>query len=286
MSGASQTSSGTQTQSYSVTMVVTLLGTGTPVPSIDRFGAATLIEAGGQHLLVDCGRGVTMRLAQAGVPASKITSLFLTHLHSDHVVGIPDLWLTGWVLGRTAALRIRGPEGTADMAAHLVKAYAADVSFRAGRGERLAAEGARLDGEAIVPGLVSTEGGVRVLAILVDHGHVAPAFGYRVEHGAQSVVISGDTKYSQRLIEASAGADVLIHSAWLAANRNTTPEEARSIASAEDAGRVFAAVQPKLAVVHHYLDETGLEEGLRRHYAGPLLIGRDGMTIDLDELSH
>jgi ribonuclease Z len=263
-------------------MVVTLLGTGTPVPAIDRFGAATLIEAAGQHLLVDCGRGVTMRLAQAGVPASKITSLFLTHLHSDHVVGIPDLWLTGWVLGRTAALRIRGPEGTADMAAHLVKAYAADVSFRAGRGERLPAEGARVEGEEIVPGLVSADAGVRVFAILVDHGHVAPAFGYRVEHETQSVVISGDTKYSERLIEASAGADLLIHSAWLADDRNTTPHAARSIASAEDAGRVFAAVEPRLAVVHHYLDETGLEEGIRRHYAGPLMIGRDGMVIDLD----
>jgi ribonuclease Z len=265
-------------------MVITLLGTGTPIPAIDRFSAAILIEAGEHHLLFDCGRGVTMRLTQAAVPASRITSLFLTHLHSDHVVGLPDLWLTGWVLGRNAPLRVRGPEGTPEMTHHLVKAYAADLKFRAGRGENLPPEGARMDGEAIVPGLVCTDGGVRVAAILVDHGHVEPAFGYRVEHGEQSIVISGDTKYCQRLIDASAGADLLVHSAWLADDRNPTSPGARSIASAEDAGRVFDKVQPKLAIVYHYLDDAGLEDGVRKHYAGPFLIGRDRMTIDLDKL--
>jgi ribonuclease Z len=266
-------------------MVVTLLGTGTPLPAIDRFSTAILIDASGQHLLFDCGRGATIRLQQIGVPASRITSLFLTHLHSDHVVGIPDLWLTGWVLGRTVPLLVRGPEGTSDMTKHLIAAYAADLRFRQSWPENLPAEGARMEGVVIGPGSVLVDSGVRVVAIPVDHGHVQPAFGYRIEHEGRSVVISGDTKVSQPLIDQSAGVDVLIHSAWLPDARNPTPAAARSIASAEDAGRVFDQVKPGLAVVYHYLDEAGLEDGVRQHYGGPLVVGRDRMTIDLEKIA-
>jgi ribonuclease Z len=102
---------------------VTLLGTGYPRPVMERFGPSIMVEAGKEKLLFDCGRGVTQRLYQLKVPFGDVTALFLTHLHSDHIVGIPDVYLTGWLLGRTAPLRVWGPAGTADMMAHLEQAY-------------------------------------------------------------------------------------------------------------------------------------------------------------------
>src|SRR5438876_10875937 len=89
-------------------MRVTLLGTGTPFPNAERFGSAILVEVAGTKLLFDCGRAVVIRLTQAGVSPKEVDALFLTHLHSDHVVGIPDLWLSGWLLGRSKPLPLRG----------------------------------------------------------------------------------------------------------------------------------------------------------------------------------
>ena len=94
-----------------VSFRVTLLGTGTPIPRPDRFGPSTLIEAGDQTVLIDAGRGATIRLFQLGIPIGRIDALLLTHFHSDHTVGIPDLWLTGWLSShfgaRTAVQRDR-----------------------------------------------------------------------------------------------------------------------------------------------------------------------------------
>ena len=106
---------------------VTLLGTGNPRPVMSRFGPSILVEAGKEKLLFDCGRGATQRLYQLKIPFTEVTGLFLTHLHSDHTVGIPDLWLTGWVMGRVAPLPVWGPEGTMAMMEHLQKAYAFDI---------------------------------------------------------------------------------------------------------------------------------------------------------------
>ena len=265
-------------------MIVRLIGTGTPIPSADRFGSAILVEADERLLLFDCGRGATIRLHQVHASAvSGVQTVFLTHLHSDHVVGLPDLWLTGWALGRLNPLRISGPDGTPAMTMHLSQAYAADVIARQDPAEGLPSRGAELHGRVVEPGIVYAEGAIRVIAFLVDHGHVAPAFGYRVEHAGRSVVISGDTKFSESLIAASSGADLILHAAWLPESRNRTPAALRSIASAEDAGRVFARLKPKLAVVYHYLDEAGLEAGVRRFYDGPFIVGHDRLVVELDD---
>ena len=114
-------------------ITVILLGTGTPYPDAERFGPAVLVEAGDQKLLFDCGRGAVIRLKQGGVNATDIANVFLTHLHSDHVVGLPDLWLTGWFLGRRDALNVWGPTGTREMVEHLRQAYAFDLRIREGR---------------------------------------------------------------------------------------------------------------------------------------------------------
>jgi ribonuclease Z len=208
-----------------------------------------------------------------------VDELFLTHLHSDHTVGIPDLWLTGWFLGRDHPLRVWGPPGTREMTEHLSRAYQFDVQTRE-HTENLPPKGVEVDAEEIEQGDIYIRGLLRVSAFLVDHGPVKPAFGYRIDYSGHAVVISGDTKFSQNLVDFSKGADCLIHVAWLA--RSKSPEVSRSIASGEDAGRVFEAVKPKLAVIYHYKDEEGLAEAVRGQYHGPFVMAQDLMVIEIN----
>jgi len=280
---------------------VTLLGTGRPDPVIDRFGPSTLIEAGGETLIVDCGRGATQRLWQLGIPLSRVSNVFLTHLHSDHTVGLADLWLTGWLptpYGRRATpLGVWGPSGTQDMTGALSKAFAWDLDRR-GRGEGLPASGVALDAHDVQPGVVFERSGVRVTAFLVDHGGLLePAYGYRVDHRGRSVVISGDTRPSESLIRASAGVDVIVHEVIAApAALLAQSETARRIVGfhtlPEDAGRVFARVRPRLAVYSHVVllttdpafpapAVTELAPRTRATYNGPLEVGEDLMAIEI-----
>ena len=262
-------------------MKVTLLGTGTPFPNAERFGSAILVEGAGTKLLFDCGRGVVIRLTQAGVSPKQIDALFLTHLHSDHVVGIPDLWLSGWLLGRTKPLPIWGPQGTSSMAKHLAQAFAFDIRIRQTAPNPLPAKGVEIDAKEIEQGEIYNDGSTRVSAFPVDHGTVKPAFGYRVDSAGHSVVISGDTKFCQTLVDFASGADCLIHAAWSAGGKNPVPQSKRSIASAEDAARAFAIVKPKLGVVYHYKDEEGLGGAVRKEYDGPFVTARDLMVINI-----
>lgn len=280
---------------------VTLLGTGRPDPAIDRFGPSTLIEAGGETLLIDCGRGATQRLWQLRIPLSRVGAVFFTHLHSDHTVGLPDLWLTGWLPTpygrRTQPLRVWGPPGTQEMAGALERAYAWDIDRR-GRGEGLPAAGVALDAHDVRPGVVFERNGVRITAFLVDHGGLLePAYGYRVDYRGRSVVVSGDTRPSESLITASAGTDVLVHEVIAApAALLTQSETARRIVgfhtSPEDAGRVFARVRPRLALYSHVILLTTdpaipapavseLVPRTRSTYDGPLEVGEDLMTIEI-----
>jgi ribonuclease Z len=264
-------------------MRVTLLGTGTPFPNAERFGSAILVEVGGKRLLFDCGRGVVIRLTQAGVSPKDIDGLFLTHLHSDHVVGIPDLWLSGWLLGRDRPLPMWGPQGSRSMAKHLVHAFNFDIRIRQAAPDPLPAKGVDIDAKDVEQGEIYNDGLARISAFLVDHGTVKPAFGYRVDSAGHSVVISGDTKFCQNLVDFAKGADCLMHVAWSTGWNNPTPPSKRSIASAEDAGRVFAILKPKLGVVYHYKDEEGLWDAIRKEYKGPLVIAKDLLTINVDK---
>ena len=146
---------------------VTLLGTGRPAPDIERFGPSTLVEVGGNKFLFDCGRGATQRLWQIKVRLGEVNSLFLTHLHSDHVVGIPDLWLTGWLpppFGRrTTAFRVWGPTGTKEMMSYLEKAYQWDIRTRRAD-EKLPESGIAIAATDITEGIVYEKDGVKITA--------------------------------------------------------------------------------------------------------------------------
>jgi ribonuclease Z len=273
---------------------VTLLGTGTPRPVMQRFGPSTLVEAGGQKLLFDCGRGCIQRLYQAKIPLSEVTALFLTHLHSDHIVGIPDLWLTGWINGRVTPLRVWGPRGTQQMMKGLGQAYEFDIHIRRDVDEQIPGEGVVEKANDIEEGVVYENDGVKVTAFNVDHGLVRPALGYRVDYGGHSVVLSGDTRYSENLIKFAQGSDVLIHEVLAAnafqelhtaLNQQQMQKVMAHHTKTEEAAMVFAKVKPKLAVYSHIVppNATNLLADTRKSYSGPLEVGEDLMSIEIGD---
>jgi ribonuclease Z len=278
--------------SYAQDIKVTLLGTGNPRPVMSRFGPSILVEAGKEKLLFDCGRGATQRLYQLKIPFTQVTGLFLTHLHSDHTVGIPDLWLTGWVMGRETPLPVWGPEGTKAMMDHLQEAYAFDVHIRRDVDTKLPGAGAMVVAKDIEEGLAYDNAGIRVTAFLVDHGEIKPAFGYRVDYGGHSVTMSGDTRPSDNLIKFAQGTDVLIHEvidpeAFGETASTDSAEQRRKIiehhTTPEQAGTVFTRVKPKLAVYSHIVppDVPEVIPHTRKTYAGRLEVGEDLMTIEI-----
>ncbi|HKS57674.1 MAG TPA: DUF4440 domain-containing protein [Steroidobacteraceae bacterium] len=272
---------------------IVLLGTGVGPPvNLQQFGASTLVEAGSVRLLFDCGRGTTIRLAQAGIPTGSIHRVFLTHLHSDHVVQLPDLLLTGWVGGgRSVPLEVWGPQGTREMMDHLQQAFAFDIRMRRDVDEKASADGIKVLSHDVEQGIVFDQGGVKVTAFLVDHSPVKPAFGYRVDYRGHSAVLSGDTRVSENLVRFAQGTDVLVHEVldadtvrgWFPNNpaaaaailaKHTTPEEA---------GAVFARVKPGLAVYSHAPNAQRVITQTRKTYSGPLQGAEDLLTIEIGE---
>ncbi|WP_202552353.1 MBL fold metallo-hydrolase [Ginsengibacter hankyongi] len=271
---------------------VTLLGTGTPQPIMERFGASILVQAGSETLLFDAGRGCLQRLRQINISYDKINALFLTHLHSDHIVGIPDLWLTGWLVSKRAIpLSVFGPTGTGEMLKDLRKAFAFDIRMRIEDDKRVE-EGSEFLVKEIQQGVIYEKNGVKVTAFEVDHGVIKPAFGYRIDYKGHSVVLSGDTKYSENVIRFAKGADLLIHEVAVAPDTLSKSDPQYNIlmhhTTPEQAAQVFNAVQPKLAAYSHIVKIHGLtEEDIMKKtkatYQGPLIMGEDLMSFSIGD---
>jgi ribonuclease Z len=195
---------------------VTLLGTGVPIPSPDRFGPCTLVETGDKKFLIDAGRGATIRLYQLAIPIGSIDVQLLTHYHSDHTSGVPDVWLTGWLEShfgtRQTPYRVIGPTGARTLMENLERAYALDIKIRIAD-EKLPLAGIATDvTEFDRDGIVYEQDGVKVIAFEVDHGDVIkPCYGYRFEYGGRVAVFSSDTRYNANVIKYGAGADLLVH---------------------------------------------------------------------------
>lgn len=276
-------------------ITVTLLGTGAPPPSMSRFGPSTLVEAGGQRFLFDAGRGSLQRLAQIGEAWRDIDGVFFTHLHSDHIVGFPDLWLSGWLVspGRTRPLHVWGPPGTSAMVSHLEQAFEFDIRVRM-YDDGAAPEGVVVVADDVTEGVVLERDGVMVTAFMVDHAPVAPALGYRIDYGGRSVVLSGDTRVSETLIRNAEGVDLLVHEVAAPESfvrAGVSPERTQSVVAhhvtPEQAGEIFARTRPRLAVYSHIVQPTATEmdliPGTRTTYDGRVEVGEDLMVITVGQ---
>jgi len=192
---------------------ITLLGTGSPIPDPNRAGPSTLVRAGGQVLLVDCGRGVLQRAAAVGVGAAGLSALLLTHLHSDHIADLGDLLITRWIstfAPDPAPLPIIGPPGTAETVGATLQAFRHDIGYRIAHHADLNAPPA-VEVHEHTDGPVWDRDGVSIRVAPTDHRPVAPTIGFRIEYGGASVVLAGDTVPCATLDELAAGADALVH---------------------------------------------------------------------------
>jgi ribonuclease Z len=269
--------------------VVVLLGTGMPRPDPSASGPATALLVGRRLFLFDAGPGVMRQLAAAGLPINGAEAVFVTHLHSDHTLGYPDLIFTSWVMGRRTPLAVYGPRGLQAMTDHLLAAWAEDIAVRTTGLEHQTPEGWRVAVHEIGAGVVYDSAGVRVTAIPVLHGDWDAAFGFRIDTPRRSIVLSGDARPSEALIAAARGVDVLVHEAYPAGRLavedrpggDDWPRYMHAFHTSDvELGRIAAAARPALLVLTHLVRMGGADEellaGVRSGgYTGRVVVGRD-----------
>lgn len=280
---------------------VVMLGTGTPLPDPARSGPATAIVANRAAYLVDAGTGIVRHAAAArdkGVRALEPTNLgiaFLTHLHADHTLGLPDLMITPWIMGRKEPLELYGPEGTQEMVNHVLAAYAVDREIRTEGLEHSNKTGWKVNVHEIKAGVVFKDANVTVTAFAVRHGNVK-AYGYRFVSRDRTIVVSGDTSPTDAIAENCHGCDILISEAYTRASFDLVPAAWQKYrlafhTSAQELGAIAAKAKPGLLILYHrgnagcdqarteQCREAGSEEQLlrevRQAYSGKVVAAQD-----------
>ena len=278
---------------------VVLLGTGNPAADPDRSGPATAIVVNDTPYLVDFGPGVVRRAKAAvierGITALEPTNLrvaFVTHLHSDHTVGYPDLIFSPWTLGRRVPIDVYGPPGIKAMTSHLMEAYRVDIETRtnADGNQHDFPEGRKVNAHEISAGVVYKDANVTVTAFATKHA--MESYGYRFDMADRSIVISGDTNPTQATIDACHGCDVLIHEVnTLEALSKRDPRfkafAAKYHTSTEQLAELATKAKPRLLVLYHHSIalRPGVAAGastpdtlfreMSGRYSGQFVIGRD-----------
>ena len=280
---------------------VTFLGTGAPRPSFDRYGPITLIEAGSQRLLVDPGPGLRERLLQAGSFEffSGIDHVLVTHLHFDHTVSLPDLWLTGWLYGRRTPLVVEGPVGTEAMMRHFEQAFAWDTAYRQAVG--VPAAGVAIEAHDVRPGIVFERDGLTVTAFEVEHMPIdvktrqripfpGQTLGFRFDYHGHSLVLSGDTRPSDNVVKNAQGVDVLVHEVQVPSPDETDEAKLANVSLSvhsepKAVAAIFARAKPRMAVYSHIIPPETTEAQLRAAspYDGPLTVAHDLMMITIGD---
>ena len=271
---------------------VTLLGTGSPLPDPNRAGPATLIQAGGEHYLVDAGRGVLMRLTAAGVPANQLTALLITHLHSDHITDLNDVITSQWISTfQPTLLRIVGPPGTKEVVGHIVASLGPDIAYRIAHHTDLN-EQPLLEVIEVTDGPVDLGGVVAITAGPTDHRPVEPSVGFRFDHAGNGVVVAGDTVPCAGLDALCAGADALVHSVIrtdiignIAIQRLQDTLDYHS--SPEEAAQTAARAGVRTLVLTHYVPAIppgggdDWRELAAAHFSGRVELGDDLHQIQI-----
>lgn len=272
---------------------VVILGTGTPNADPDRWGPAVAVVVGDRAYLVDAGVGIVRRAAAAAragttaLRAANLDRVFLTHLHSDHTLGLPDLMFSPWVLEREVPLEVYGPSGTAEMAAHIEAAWSADIENRLGGLEPQTTRNYRAVVHEIAGGIVYRDSLVTVEAVPVPHGLWSESFAFRFTTADKVIVVSGDATPADAIVDACAGCDILVHEVYSAeAFKRREPEWQRYHAASHTSTVELAALarraRPDLLVLYHQLYWGSTDADLVREVAEAGYTGRVVSAADLD----
>ncbi len=280
-------------KSQNIQTELVLLGTGTPNANPNRSGPALAIITGGQSYLVDFGPGVVRQAAAVSedwggsieaLNPKNLKVAFLTHLHSDHTAGYPDLILTPWVLERSTPLKVFGPKGLNQMTQDIIKAYSKDIDYRIEGLEPANIDGWKVEAIEINEGIIYQDELIEVIAFKVNHGTWTDAFGYKFITKDKTIVVSGDTAPSKKLIEMSKGIDILVHEVYSQAGFNRRSEvwkkyHASHHTSTKELADIANEAQPKLLVLTHVLFWGSTEEEIidevQANYSGNVSLGQD-----------
>jgi ribonuclease BN (tRNA processing enzyme) len=270
---------------------VVMLGTGTPNADPERSGPAVAVVVNGSTYLVDAGPGVVRRAVLAArtdtIPAltpPNLKRVFITHLHSDHTTGLPDLILAPWTLERTVPLEVYGPPGTKRMVDLLEEAYSADIEIRLHGGEPSNKTGYAANAHDVDPGVVYRDSNVTVTAFAVSHGKWEHAYGYVFKTRDKKIVISGDTRPADAIVKACDGCDVLVHEVYSAEKLTLREPEWRAYhaayhTSTYELADLATRARPKRLVMYHQLywgdTDAGLVSQVKSRYAGAVVSARD-----------
>ena len=278
-------------------VIVRFVGTGSPEMSTEREGIATLISDRNNHILIDAGRNLMQNIYESGVHPNEIDTLLLTHLHNDHIEGLPTLWMTGWfLLGRKHSLTIYGPVGTQSMVEGMYAMFQFDIKQRANRFN----DPAHLKVQVHEIPNIEQEfelKGFQVTAFPVEHDDGDPSFGFRLERDKQTVMITGDTRLTSSVIKHGQKADLIISNVLAMPEELAAKPEMQEVIAKlmtiPEAVSLFNQTHPRLAAYNHLAtkDLTGeidafIESSTRQSgYQGPLFIGKDGWSLGLKTLN-
>jgi len=278
--------------SWATPLKVILLGTGTPNADPVHSGPAVAIISEGKSYLVDAGVGIVRRASAAALngegslKAANLSTVFLTHLHSDHTLGLADLIFTPWVLERQVPLTLIGPQGSKNMVKHLSLAYQQDIDMRLHGLEPANDIGYKVNTTEISDtGVIYKDKHINVEAIKVEHGSWKSAFGYKFSHNGQSIVVSGDTRVSPELIKAAKGVDILVHEVYSQVGFNKRAPVWQKYhssfhTSTTQLAKIANQVNPKLLVLYHQLywgssDQDLIDEIRKAGYKGKVVSAAD-----------
>jgi len=275
-----------------------ILGSGTPNPNPERSGSAYAIVTNGQSYLVDFGPGV-IRRASAFSPSwggefesmeiQNLNYAFLTHLHSDHSAGLADLILSPWVLEREEPLNLFGPRGLKRMADKITDAYQIDIDYRINGSQPSNLEGYKTKVTEIAEGIIYEDKYIAVEAFENNHGDFKNSFGFVFTTKDKKIVISGDTAYSQKVIEKSKEADILVHEVYSEKGFKEKTKDWQIYhkahhTSAPDVGKIASVSKPKKLVLSHILfwgnSKESIVEEVKSNFDGDVIIAEDLMVID------